>query len=75
MSYQKVADAIQEHNLSWSDIDRILLKEDTYEDFIERASFDPSNYSTDDTPAVRRTPGTEKIVYVNDKGIQLTIEL
>lgn len=74
-AYQKVIDKIQENNLSWNEIDRILLNPDTYEEFKSRASFETSNYSTDDKPAVRETDGQECIKYVSENGMMVTIEL
>ena len=73
--YQRVVDKIQENNLSWNEIDRILLNPDTYEQFKERASFDTSNYATSDKPAVRETQGQECIKYVSEGGMMVTIEL
>lgn len=73
--YQNVIDTIQQHNLSWNEIDRILLNPDTYEQFKQRASFDSSNYATNDKPAVRETTGQEKIVYVSEGGSLVNIEL
>lgn len=75
MSYDKVIEKIQENNLSWGDIDRILLNPDTYDEFRARASFDPSNYATTDNPAVRETTDEEQIVYVAENGMQVTINL
>lgn len=75
MSYQRVVDKIQENDLSWNDIDRILLNPDTYEEFRQRASFDPSNYATTDKPAVRETTDEEQIIYVAENGMQVTINL
>lgn len=73
--YQNVIDKIQQHNLSWNEIDRILLNPDTYEQFRQRSSFDSSNYATNDKPAVRETEGQEKIVYVSEGGSLVSIEL
>jgi len=73
--YQKVIDKLQENNLSWKEVDRILLNPDTYEQFKERASFDTSNYATTDAPAVRETTGQEYIMYVAENGMEVTIEL
>ena len=73
--YQKVIDKIQENNLSWNEIDRILLNPDTYEQFRERSSFDTSNYATTDAPAVREVEGQECIKYVAENGMMVTIEL
>lgn len=73
--YQRVIDAIQTHNLSWQDIDRIELQAETYADFVERASFNTSNYATNDSPAVRETNGDEQIVYVSEDGSLVTISL
>jgi len=73
--YQNVIDTIQKHNLSWNEIDRILLNPDTYEQFKQRSSFDSSNYATNDKPAVRETTGQEKIVYVSEGGSLVNIEL
>ena len=73
--YQNVIDAIEKHNLSWKDIDRIELNPDTYEDFQARANFKTSNYATNDSPAVRETQKQEKIVYVSDGGSLVTVEL
>jgi hypothetical protein len=75
MSYQKVIDKIQENDLSWDEIDRILLNPETYEEFRERASFDTSNYSTTDKPAVRETTKQEQIIYVAENGMEVTINL
>lgn len=73
--YDRVIDKLQEHNLSWREIDRILLNEDTYEELQRRASFDVTDHYTADTPAVRETTGQEKIVYVNKQGMEIIIEL
>lgn len=73
--YQRVIDKLQENNLSWKEVDRILLNEDTYDEFQERSSFDMSNYATSDAPAVRVTKGQEKIVHVAPNGMEVTIEL
>ena len=75
MSYSRVIDALQEHELSWGDIDRIELNEKTYNEFQERSSKPQSNYSTTDAPAVRETRGVEQIVYINNAGVLETIEL
>lgn len=73
--YDRVIDAIQENDLSWSEIDRILLNPDTYQEMQERASFDIADHYTSDRPAVRETDGQEKIVYVSKSGVEMTIEL
>lgn len=76
MTYDKVITALHENNLSWNDVDRILLNEDTYDEFQERASNKAkANYATTDAPAVRPTSGTEKIVYVDQHGYLQEIEL
>jgi len=75
MTYSRVIDALQEHELSWGDIDRIELNEETYNEFRERSSKPRSNYSTTDAPAVRETHGVEQIVYTNNAGVLETIEL
>lgn len=67
MSYDRVVDAINEHDLSWNDIDRILLNEQAYNEFCERNARS-SNYATTDVPAVRETTGQEKIVYIGPDG-------
>ena len=72
--YKKVRDAINEHNLSWNEIDRILLNEEAYEEFHESGA-SSSNYATNDEPAVRHTSGQEKIVYIDSKGYLSEIEL
>lgn len=74
MSYDHVRDAIQEHGLDWSEIDRILLNEGAYEAFHEQDA-SSSNYATTDEPAVRHTEGQEKIVYIDNKGYLQEIEL
>lgn len=74
-NYQNVIDALQTHNLSWNELDRIELNPETYEEFQERASFPTSNYATDDSPAVRETVKEEKLVYVSEGGSLVTIEL
>jgi hypothetical protein len=75
MGYNKVRDAIQENNLSWKEIDRILLNPDSYEELQEKASFDVSDHYTSDAPAIRQTDGREEIVYVSENGIEVTIEV
>lgn len=75
MSYSRVIDALQAHELSWSDIDRIELNEETYAEFRERSSKPQANHSTTDAPAVRETRGVEQIVYTNDEGFLEKIEL
>lgn len=75
MSYDRVIDAIQENGLRWNDVDRILLNEETYDEFRDRASFETSDHLTEDAPAVRVTEGAEKIVWVADNGIEFSQEL
>lgn len=75
MGYSKVRDAIQENDLSWSEIDRILLNPDSYEELQEKASFDVTDHYTRNEPAVRETEGQEKIIYVSETGIEMTIEV
>jgi hypothetical protein len=75
MGYNKVRDAIQDNNLSWKEIDRILLNPDSYEELQNRASFDVSDHYTSGAPAVRETDGQEKIVYVSKSGVEMTIEV
>lgn len=77
MSYERVIDAIHENNLRWREVDQILLNEETYQDFRERASFtgETSDHFTKDAPAVRLTEGAEKIVWVADNGIEFSQEL
>lgn len=70
-----MVDKIQENNLSFNEIDRILLNPDSYEEMQERASFNVADHYTSDAPAVRETSGQEKIVYVSSNGIEVTIEL
>jgi hypothetical protein len=75
MSYDDVIEAIQEHNLDWSDIDRIHVDVETYDEFHERASFNPSNYATIRKPAVRVTRKEQKIIYVDSRGLEREIGL
>lgn len=75
MGYQKLQDAIQDNNLSWSEIDRILLNPENYQELQDSASFDLADYATSDAPAVRETTGQEQIIYVAGNGMQVTIEL
>lgn len=75
MSYDKVRQAIQDNDLSWTEIDRILLNPDTYEELRQTASFELSDHATSNAPAVRETDGQEKIVYVSRNGIEVTIEV
>jgi len=74
MSYSKVKKAIQDHDLDWNEIDRILLNEEAYEEFHE-TNAESSNYATTDAPAVRHTEGQEKIVYIDNKGYLQEIKL
>lgn len=75
MSYSRVIEVINENGLSWREIDRIELRDDAYDEFKQRASFDPSNYSTTDKPAVRKTSGEERVIYVNKDGHEVTLTL
>lgn len=77
MSYNRVIDALTEHDLSWTDVDRIELNADTYAEFESRSSFKQGSKSetTTDKTAVRRTTGQERIVYVSDGGMEVTIEI
>jgi len=75
MSYQKVIDTLREVELSWDEIDRIHLSKENYQEFQERASFPVSNRSTNERPAVRETLGDEKIIYVDDNGMEVSILL
>lgn len=75
MTYTKLREAIQENNLSWSEIDRILLNPENYREVQKNASFELSNYATNNSPAVRQTDGQEKLVYVAENGIEVTIIL
>lgn len=75
MSYDTVIDVINEKNLSWSDIDRIHLREPDFEEFTDRASFSPANYSTTDKPAVRLTNGEQKLFFVREDGYMQEVSL
>jgi hypothetical protein len=75
MSYDKVTETLNVLNLSWSDVDKILLSEDSYQEFRERAPFSPSDYETTDMPAVRRTEAEERIVLVTKAGQKEVISL
>ena len=74
-NYQNVIDKIQENNLSWTDIDRILLNPETFQEFEERASFDVSDHYTSNAPAIRETDGEEQIIYVSKGGMEVTINV
>lgn len=75
MSYQRVIDALELHGLSWTDVDRIELREEAYDEFCDRASFDVSNYATDYRPAVRVTKRDERLVYVEEDGTEVVVNL
>lgn len=77
MSYDRVIDALTENDLSWTEVDRIELNEDTYAEFESRSSFKQASKSdtTTDKTAVRKTTGQERIVYVAEGGIEVTIEI
>lgn len=76
MSYNRVLEAMVEHDLDWNDVDRIELKEETYAEFTERAGDKvTSNYATNNAPAVRETQKEEKLVYVAPNGIMVTVPL
>lgn len=76
MGYEEVHDKMAENDLSWDEIDRILLNEEKYEEFQSRSSSNrQANYETNDAPAVRRTEKREMIVYVNEYGYTVQIEL
>lgn len=75
MSYQKVIDAMNAHDLSWRQIDRIHLQQETYDDFHDRWSQETANYKTDDTAAVRLTTGDEAIYHVTPDGRMNEIKL
>lgn len=76
MSYDRVLDALDEHGLDFTEVDRILLNEDAYDNFLGRVSGARiSNRTTMEAPAVRLTEGQEKLVYVDDDGYPVEIEL
>jgi hypothetical protein len=75
MAYDKLRDTIQQNNLSWTEIDRILLNPEHYEQLQDSASFDVSDHYTSDAPAVREVDGQEKLIYVSETGIEVTVEL
>jgi hypothetical protein len=73
--YDEITETINEHGVSWSDVDRVILTEERYDEFIESAPFQPSNYATDDNPAVRRSNDTERVVYISDRGAMKELEV
>jgi len=66
--YDAVVNTLIEENLAWDDVAQIRLNDETFDEFLNRASFSPSDYKTTNKPAVRRTNDEEKIVYVNEDG-------
>jgi hypothetical protein len=75
MNYDEIINVIQEYDLSWDEIDRIELNEKAFQQFSERTSFNTSNFTTSDKPAVRQTNGKEKIVYTQESGFLAEIIL
>lgn len=73
--YDAVIDALDEHDLSWGDVDRIHLNPPEYQEFHDRASFNPANHATTDKPSVRVTTKEPKLIYVDEYGYEVEIGL
>lgn len=74
--YDRVLDVLTEHDLSFMDMDRIVVDPETYDDLQERVENGLiSNYSTVRAPAVRVTTGQEYLLYVDEDGQEVKIEL
>lgn len=77
-TFVDVINACAENGISVSDVDRILLNEETISEFqenMETTSTKTSDYATIGGPAVRETDGPEKIVWVDQLGVEHTEEL
>lgn len=72
-SYDSVISTLRDIDLSWSDLERVELHEETYTEFTERANFPTGNFSVG--PVVRRTNGTEKIIYIDDAGELVEVDI
>lgn len=76
MSYERVLEAMVEHDLEWDQIDQIHLSPETYEEFQNRDNRPTSSsWETSNVPAIRETLKEEKIVYVAPNGIEVTVPL
>lgn len=77
MSHERILETLSEEELSWTEVDRILVNEETYSDFHANAPADlrSSDHFTDDAPAMRVTEGDEKIVYVDKHGEKVSVNL
>jgi hypothetical protein len=73
--YDAVLETIDEYDLSWGEIDRIELHPETYQEFQERASDSVSDHATSGHPAVRKTTGQQKLVYVSENGAEVVVDL
>lgn len=74
--YDRVLDVLEEHDLSFMDMDRIVVDPETYEDLQQRVENGLiSNYSTVRAPAVRVTTKNEYLLYVDEDGQEVKINL
>lgn len=77
--YTDVLATAHDHGVNVSDIDTILVNEETYEQFRSKveaeSSVEVADYSTAATPAIRKTTGPERIVYVTESGEKREVEI
>lgn len=82
-SYSRVNELCANVGIAPTDLDRILVSQETYDEWQEKMPStegetlleNASDYETVAGPAVRVTSGQEKIVYVDDGGIEHEYDL
>jgi hypothetical protein len=74
--YDRVLNALDELDVSFMELDRIVVDADTYDDLQQRIDGgNISNYSTVSAPAIRVTMGDEYLLYVDEHGQEKKVEL
>lgn len=67
--YSDVLDILSENGLSFTDVDRIEIRQETYDLWQNRMeSARTSDHETIEGPAIRVTEGDEKVVHVDEQG-------
>jgi len=77
-SFKEIRQACDEEGISIREIDRFLLNADSADEFyemVEDTNIQVSHYATVEGPTVRTVDGPEKLVYVNERGYEVEVEL
>lgn len=79
MEFHDIVAACREAGIEPQDLDRVLLSRESYEELREKPpetqTMNTSDHKTLDGPSIRVTDGDERLVYVNEKGYEVVIEL